>query len=264
MSAQTYSIKRAANIMELRNTYDDLLDEYYTLYKSYLGYKFTNNTTERKVEETLDVPTFNEVITGKTVDPKFVNLDKVDTGCGVSGCSPEALKIVENKCALNAACKGYTNRGELKSNVDDGNLVNFTIDGAATGVPMKLYKKKTTQTKIIPAATLAANARGRLDVLKSKIDAILAELKQNIDSTDLELKDHSDIVDKKRTEILSRNKEIQKQDKDLEAINLKLISRRRQNEFSLERNKYRKVMLVMLVVANIILLGYFGHLLTKS
>ena len=32
MSVQTYSMKRAENIMELRNTYDELLTEYYTLY----------------------------------------------------------------------------------------------------------------------------------------------------------------------------------------------------------------------------------------
>jgi len=245
--------------MELRNTYDDLLNEYYTLYKSYLGYKFTNNKTATTQEVALDTPTYTE-LDGKTVDPKFPNLEKINTGCAPV-CTPDALKIIENKCSINPLCKGYTNQGELKSNADDANIVNFSIP--VGGKQIKLYKKKTTRTVIVPAATLAKNARGKLNVLKSKIDAILQELKQNIDTTDLELKDHAAIVDKKRTEILSRNKEIQKQDKDLEAINLKLVSRKRQNEFSLERNRYRKVMLVILVIANIILLGYFAHLLTK-
>ena len=269
MSVQTYSIQRAANIMELRNTYDDLLNEYYALYKNYLGYKFSNNKKAREITETV-AATYNEVLVGKTVDPKFVNLEKVN--CPTTKENPnaplcvgsDAVELMKAKCtAFGDRCMGFTNLGELKSNGDDANLVNFSMD-IGGGEKIKLYKKNTTRKKMIPPAKLAANARGKLNILKSKIDAILAELKQNIDSTDLELKDHSAIVDKKRKDILSRNKEIQKQDKDLDAINLKLVSRKRQNEFSVERNRYRKVMLVMLVIANIILLGYFAHLLTKG
>ena len=260
MSIQTYSIQRAANIMELRNTYDDLLDEYYALYKNYLGYKFSNNKKAHEETVTVDA-TYNDVEVGKTVNSKFPNLEKVNKDCAPV-CTTDALKIVEAKCTALENCKGYTNHGELKSNVDDANLVTFSMN--VGGEKIKLYKKNTTKKVMVPPAKLAKNARGKLNVLKSKIDAILAELKHNIDSTDLELKDHSTIVDKKRKDILSRNKEIQKQDKDLEAINLKLVSRKRQNEFSVERNQYRKVMLVMLIIANIILLGYFAHLLTKG
>ena len=269
MSVQTYSIKRAENIMELRNTYDDLLTEYYTLYKNYLGYKFTNNKGPKQVEQKLDVPTFDEVVNNKVADVKY-NIGTPHVKCGVKGCDDKTLldtggsvlELIKNNCASNVACKGYTNRGELKSDITK--LETSTMAAAAGQLPYKLWKKKTTKTITVPAVTLAKNAKGRLDVLKSKIDDILKELKENIDTTDLELKDHSEIVDKKRGEILVRNKEIQKQDKDLEAINLKLVSRKRQNEFSLERNKYKKFMLVMLVIANIILLGYFGFLLTKS
>ena len=261
MSIKTYSIQRTSNIMELRNTYDDLLEEYYTLYKQYLGYKFSNNKTERTVTRTLDVPTYSAPLVGKTVDPKFANLSSEGAkgGCAPM-CDAAAMEAVKNKCSMDPKCKGYTNYGELKSNVEPANLINFNIP--VGGGPVNLYTKITTKQVIIPAAQLAKNAKGRLTVLKSKIDAILVELKQNISNTDVALEDHSAIVDKKRTEIVSRNREIQKQDKDLEAINLKLISRKRQNEFSLERNRYRKIMLVMLVIFNIILLGYFGYLLT--
>jgi hypothetical protein len=270
MSVQTYSIKRAENIMELRNTYNDLLAEYYTLYKNYLGYKFTNNKGPKQVELKLPVPTFDEVVNDKVTDKKY-NIPNAYTASKykLTGYSDadgsegrRVLDIIKNNCAANPACKGYSNRGELKSDITK--LETSTMAVAADHLRQKLWIKKTTFLKIIPAVTLAKNARERLDVLKSKIDDILKELKENIDTTDLELKDHSEIVDKKRGEILVRNKEIQKQDKDLEAINLKLVSRKRQNEFSLERNKYKKFMLVMLVIANIILLGYFGFLLTKS
>ena len=260
MSIKTYTIQRASNIMELRNTYDELLDEYYSLYKNYLGYKFSNNKKGGTVTQTLDVPTYS-YLSGKTVDPKFKNLDKLNKGCAPI-CTADAIKEVQKKCNDQAACKGYTNYGELKSNVEEKNLVNFTIPTG--GEQVTLYIKKTTKQVIVPPATLAKNARGKLNALKYKIDDILKELKENIGDTDLQLKDHSAIVDNKRKEILSRHKEIQKQDKDLEAINLKLISRKRQNEFSVERNRYRKVMLVLLVICNIILLGYFSHLLTKG
>ena len=126
MSIKTYSIQRASNIMELRNTYDELLDEYYSLYKNYLGYKFSNNRSARTVSQTLEVPTYNDVLVGKTVDPKFPNLEKINTGCAPM-CTPDALNIVKNKCSNNPACKGFTNQGELKSNVDDANLVDFKM-----------------------------------------------------------------------------------------------------------------------------------------
>ena len=92
MSIKTYSIQRASNIMELRNTYDELLDEYYSLYKNYLGYKFSNNRSARTVSQTLEVPTYNDVLVGKTVDPKFPNLEKINTGCAPM-CTPDALNI---------------------------------------------------------------------------------------------------------------------------------------------------------------------------
>ena len=54
------------------------------------------------------------------------------------------------------------------------------------------------------------------------------------------------------------------QGKSLDLMNLKLVSRERQNEFSIERNRYRRIMIVVLIVCNVILMGYFGFLLTKK
>ena len=146
-------------------------------------------------------------------------------------------------------------------------LISLCRGGAhADGVgnfEMKFHKKIATKQIIIPAAKLTAGASARLDVLRKKIADVLTELKTNIEDTDQRLAQHKMTVDAKRTVILDRNKKIQRQDKDLESIRLKLISRRRQNEFSSERNRYRKVLLVLLVVCNVILIGYLGYLITN-
>jgi len=259
MSVNSYSNQREKNILELRQTYDALLDEYYVLYQQYLGYKFSSNKGPRTVTRKRVVPIYTALGEGVIPDPSYKNLDKITTGCSPV-CSEDALKEVANKCSSNSSCTGYTNYGEIKG-VGSKDVVVFDIP--VGGRKAIFYEKKTEEQVTIPAAQLATNARGKLNELKSKIDSILSELKTNIDTTDMKLRTHGSEVDNKRQVILSRNKQIQEQDADLEAINLKLISRKRQNEFSAERNRYKKVLLVILVVCNIILLGYFGYLITN-
>ena len=258
MPVNSYSNQRERNILELRQTYNALLEEYYTLYQQYLGYKFSSNRDPRTVTRQRAVPIYTVQGDGETPDPSYKNLDKINTGCNPV-CSTDDLKQVAQKCSDNTSCKGYTNYGELKG-IGADDLVTFDIPIGGTKV--SFFKKDTEEQVTIPPAQLATNARGRLNELKAKIDAILAELKTNIDTTDMKLRNHGEEVDNKRQVILSRNKKIQEQDADLETINLKLTSRKRQNEFSAERNRYKKVLLVILVVCNIILLGYFGHLIT--
>tara|TARA_B110000211_G_scaffold233853_1_gene301271 strand:+ start:2521 stop:3321 length:801 start_codon:yes stop_codon:yes gene_type:complete len=262
MPVKSYTLQRSTNIEELRNTYTGLLDEYYELYQQYLSYKFSSNKNERKVETELKIPEYDwvgESGVASTPDPGF-------TSPCTGVCDMDYLqKVLAPKCtAMGSSCVGITNNGELKSVVPTTPF-NITLPGKNGSDTLEsiFHKKTVTTTTIIPAAKLAEDAAGKLEILKLKIASILNELKANIETTDGRLRQHTQTVDSKRAVILARNKKIQRQDRDLEGIQLKLISRRRQNEFSAERNRYRKVLLVLLVLCNVILIGYFGYLLTN-
>ena len=137
---------------------------------------------------------------------------------------------------------------------------NTGIATSGRGTNFRTWKKLTT--KVATGGDIPT--MGKLESLKSELDTILAQLRTNIDATDSKLVAEADELEKKRDEILERNRQIVMQGKSLDLMNLKLVSRERQNKFSIERNRYRRIMIVVLIVCNVILMGYFGFLLTKK
>ena len=71
------------------------------------------------------------------------------------------------------------------------------------------------------------------------------------------LGDHND-------EIHRKNRLILQQDDGIKNNNLEVLSKDRQIAFTQERNRYRRVMIVALVVINLLLIGLFYYLISSS
>ena len=62
---------------------------------------------------------------------------------------------------------------------------------------------------------------------------------------------HERNINNKTNLINKRNNLISKQDNKIESGNNEIISRNRQVEFTEERNRYRKIMIITLIIVNI-------------
>jgi len=261
-----FEIKRNANIARLKTRYNQKLNEYYNKYQVYLINYFSPSKSGVTQNLTKDNYTFTQA-TGKNT---FLKADKdhltgtalgmVSLGIPINS-DTYVVNLEKNKeaCKQSDQCMGFDSLG----NYFQPGTLTTNPEGIATaglGDNYRTWKKNTTET----VAGGDIPTMGELERLKSELDTILANLRTNIDSTDSKLIAEADELEKKRDEILERNKQIVMQGKSLDLMNLKLVSRERQNEFSIERNRYRRIMIVVLVVCNLILMGYFGFLLTKK
>ena len=95
-----------------------------------------------------------------------------------------------------------------------------------------------------------------LKASEQKITVILNALKKNNVNTDALIAKQRAIINTKTKEILEKNIYIKEQD-DLVRIS------HRQNVFSLQRNRYRRVMLIVLILINVFVVGLFLYLLSK-
>ena len=270
--------KRKANIARLKKRYNDKLGEYYTSYQTYLINYFSpsnNGVTVQRSDDEIEFQKAEGTNTflknGESSSPGGDDFPSLGLACsedgiyeGQEGCtqrSDYANKLAQNKasCIANKNCMGFDNKGNY---FKGGTIVsgNTGIATSGRGGNFRTWKKLTTKV----ATGVEIPTMGKLESLKSELDTILAQLRTNIDATDSKLVAEADELEKKRDEILERNRQIVMQGKSLDLMNLKLVSRERQNEFSIERNRYRRIMIVVLIVCNVILMGYFGFLLTKK
>ena len=95
----------------------------------------------------------------------------------------------------------------------------------------------------------------------AKLNRILSSLKNNIKNTDKTIEDHERNINNKTSLIHKRNNVIAHQDKKIEQSNDELVSRNRQIEFTEERNRYRLMMIILLVFVNLLLGGGLFYLL---
>ena len=100
--------------------------------------------------------------------------------------------------------------------------------------------------------------------LKMKLDAILESLGNNIAHTDELLAQQSADVAVHNDEIHRKNRLISEQDSGIKDNNLEVLSKDRQIAFTQERNRYRRVMIISLVIINLLLVGLFYYLMKAS
>lgn len=96
--------------------------------------------------------------------------------------------------------------------------------------------------------------------LSARLEKIIETLKKDINATTDRIERRGKVVELQKMEVLKKNKELEEQDVLLQKTNVKLVSRKQQNVLSKEKNQYRRVLIVFLVLLNLILAGYLTHL----
>tara|TARA_B100000575_G_scaffold292631_1_gene301574 strand:+ start:4149 stop:4643 length:495 start_codon:yes stop_codon:yes gene_type:complete len=102
----------------------------------------------------------------------------------------------------------------------------------------------------------ANNLWKELSKINNNLNKILKSIKTNIQSTSNTISNQSENIISRTNEIHQKNKKIDIQDKDIVKINSKLNSKNRQLEFTKERNKYRLIMIGILITVNIVLIAF--------
>ena len=100
--------------------------------------------------------------------------------------------------------------------------------------------------------------------LSRQMGRILASLRANIKYTDGIL-GTSDTQQEETNSVRHRkNRIIHQQDEGIRNNNQELLSKRKQIKFTEERNRYRRIMIISLVIINLLLVGLFYYLMKAS
>lgn len=103
----------------------------------------------------------------------------------------------------------------------------------------------------------------KVEAINRRLNKILEELKKNIKSTEGIIKEQDRAVQSKTDFIHRKNKNIELQDHEINRNDLELKSKKRQIDYNMSRISYRRMMLILLVVINIVLGGAFFYLSKK-
>ena len=116
------------------------------------------------------------------------------------------------------------------------------------------WKRNYANTKLKP----------KVQQINANLNNMLRELKKNIKNTDELIGRQKRILGNKTNNIYQKNKVINGQDNLVEDKNNELSSKERQVEFSVERNRYRRIMLFVLLIINVALLALFYYLVMNK
>ena len=118
----------------------------------------------------------------------------------------------------------------------------------------RAWKKNYAETTLRP----------KVVAINKNLNDILRQLKRNINYTNKMINRHKRLVTNKTSSVMQKNKTIKHQDNYIEDRNVDLLSKNRQVEFSKERNSYKRMMLIVLVIINLILIALFYYLVMKN
>ncbi len=91
--------------------------------------------------------------------------------------------------------------------------------------------------------------------LNTELNNILNEVKKNIMDTEQLINKQKTEVDTKTKLIYDKNQLIESQDNEIKKRNNELMSKDRQIQFTLERNRYRRIIMISLIATNVALIG---------
>ena len=106
--------------------------------------------------------------------------------------------------------------------------------------------------------------RPKVVAINKTLNNILVNLKSNIKHTNKLISKHKRMVDHKTTSVMQKNKTIRYQDNYIDDKNIELTSKNRQVVFSKERNNFKRFMLIVLIVINLVLVALFYYLVMKK
>ena len=115
------------------------------------------------------------------------------------------------------------------------------------------YKFDTSRNRQYKLNYAESTIKPQVQAINRKLNKILNTLKSNIAETETVINDHERNINNKGNLINKRNNVISKQDTKIEDGNNEILSRNRQVEFTEERNRYRKIMIITLIIVNILL-----------
>lgn len=107
-------------------------------------------------------------------------------------------------------------------------------------------------------------AQTSVEEINQTLNSILFELKKNIEYTDGLIANQKRVIQNKNAEVVRQNRAAALQDAGVTAKNNELISKANQIEFSKKRNNFRKFILLILVILNIILGAIFWKVVLKK
>lgn len=146
------------------------------------------------------------------------------------------------------SCQRKQNMNRLQDTYDKELDVYFKNYGTyieyknATG-PNKEWKRKIAKSKYLPLIVTSNN----------KLNKILSELKDGIKKTESMINEQTLNVQGQTDTIRAKNSKIDDQMDIINHRNKELVSKDRQLTFSTERNRYRRISLLVLVLVNILL-----------
>ena len=117
------------------------------------------------------------------------------------------------------------------------------------------YKYDTSADKAAKQLQAEETWRPKTEALNDELNAILDEVRKNIQETQALIEKQKGEVNNKTAMIYDKNKEIETQDKAIRVRNQELLSKDRQVQFTSERNKYRRIIMVSLLAANVAIIG---------
>jgi uncharacterized protein (DUF3084 family) len=124
------------------------------------------------------------------------------------------------------------------------------------------YKFETGKDRAYKNNYAESTLKPMINKINIRLNNILSSLKTNIKETDLTIEDHERNINNKTDLIHKRNNVISQQDKQIANSNDEIVSRNRQIEFTEERNRYRLIMIILLVLVNLVLGGGLYYLLS--
>ena len=107
-------------------------------------------------------------------------------------------------------------------------------------------------------------AQSDVETINQTLNSILFELKKNIEYTDGLIANQKRVIELKNAQVIQQNRQAAMQEKGVMNKNNELISKANQIEFSKKRNNFRKFILLILIILNIILGAIFYKVVLKK
>lgn len=118
-----------------------------------------------------------------------------------------------------------------------------------------LYKYDKSSERAWKKNYAETTLRPKVEKINRELNKILETVQKNINDTSTVISRQSANIDNSTDAIQRKNKLINNQNKTIQDTNIALASKNRQIAFTKERNNYRKIMLIVLVVINLFILG---------
>ena len=100
--------------------------------------------------------------------------------------------------------------------------------------------------------------------INQTLNTILGQLKSNIDMTDQLVKNQKNLINQRSDGYMKNKSYLNNQDEQVLRRNKEYSSKTKQLEFATQRNNYRRLMIILLILVNIGLAGLVFYLFNKN